>query len=214
MGFRCYHATDHFGPRLAPSCPPKPHQGSLGVMWADSRPSTEARCGAAAPLAALAITSSTLAVAVTNRTSTSTITTSPTSTNSPTSTTSTTSPTSTTGSRGALSSDAKTRGTLQKRDQAKTGAGMPEVKPITMLEEKILATIGNSTGTEEVLENDSVEVSESTEVILTLMDSECDSRTLPTARIIPSPAKKKKHISLQEELLELEKEKLLVMREK
>ncbi|CAL8339423.1 unnamed protein product [Boreogadus saida] len=65
-----------------------------------------------------------------------------------------------------------------------------------------------STGTEvglpeEVHENDSVEVSESTEVILTLMDSECDSRTLPTAIIIPSPAKKKKHISLQEELLEL-----------
>ena len=42
---------------------------------------------------------------------------------------------------------------------------------------------------EEVLENDSVEVSESTAVILTLMDSECDSRTLPTARIIPSPGK-------------------------
>ena len=40
---------------------------------------------------------------------------------------------------------------------------------------------------EEVL--DSVEVSESTAVILTLMDSECDSRTLPTARIIPSPGK-------------------------
>ncbi|CAL8391631.1 unnamed protein product [Arctogadus glacialis] len=41
-----------------------------------------------------------------------------------------------------IASDAKTRGTLQKRDQAKTGAGMPEVKPITMLEEKILATMG------------------------------------------------------------------------
>ncbi|CAL8240001.1 unnamed protein product [Gadus morhua 'NCC'] len=89
-------------------------------------------------------------------------------------------------------------GTLQKRDQAKTGAGMPEVKPITTLEEKILAVMGQvytqgiSTGTnvglpEEVL--DSVEVSESTAVILTLMDSECDSRTLPTARIIPSPGK-------------------------
>ena len=41
-----------------------------------------------------------------------------------------------------IASDAKTRGTPQKRDQAKTGAGMPEVKPITMLEEKILATMG------------------------------------------------------------------------
>ncbi|CAL8264827.1 unnamed protein product [Gadus morhua 'NCC'] len=121
-----------------------------------------------------------------------------------------------------IASDAKTRGTPQKRDQAKTGAGMPEVKPITTLEEKILGQVytqGISTGTEvglpeEVLENDSVEVSESTAVILTLMDSECDSRTLPTARIIPSPAKKEKHISLQEELLELEKEKMLGMREK
>ncbi|CAL8366030.1 unnamed protein product [Boreogadus saida] len=100
--------------------------------------------------------------------------------------------------------------TLKKRDQAKTGAGMPEVKPITMLEEKILATMGQvytqgiSTGTEvglpeEILENVSAEVSDSTEeVILTLMEAECDSR-----------AKKKKHLSLQEELLELEKEKLL-----
>ena len=41
-----------------------------------------------------------------------------------------------------IASDAKTRGTLQKRDQAKTGAGMPEVKPITTLEEKILAVMG------------------------------------------------------------------------
>ena len=41
-----------------------------------------------------------------------------------------------------IASDAKTRGTLQKRIQAKTWAGMPEVKPITMLEEKILATMG------------------------------------------------------------------------
>ncbi|CAL8236442.1 unnamed protein product [Boreogadus saida] len=94
-----------------------------------------------------------------------------------------------------------------------------------MLEEKILATMGQvytqgiSTGTEvglpeEILENVSAEVSDSTEeVILTLMEAECDSRTLPTAIIIPSPAKKKKHLSLQEELLELEKEKLLVMRE-
>ncbi|CAL8332997.1 unnamed protein product [Boreogadus saida] len=122
------------------------------------------------------------------------------------------------------SSDAKTRGTLKKRDQAKTGAGMPEVKPLTVLEEKILATMGQvytqgiPTGTEvglpeEILENVSATSSDSTEVILTLMDAECDSGTLPTAIIIPSPAKKKKHLSLQEELLELEKEKLLVMRE-
>lgn len=41
-----------------------------------------------------------------------------------------------------VASDAKTRGTLKKRDQAKTGAGMPEVKPLTVLEEKILATMG------------------------------------------------------------------------
>ncbi|CAL8366032.1 unnamed protein product [Boreogadus saida] len=106
----------------------------------------------------------------------------------------------------------KEKVTLKKRDQAKTGAGMPEVKPLTVLEEKILATMGQvytqgiSTGTEvglpeEILENVSAEVSDSTEeVILTLMEAECDSR-----------AKKKKHLSLQEELLELEKEKLLVV---
>ena len=40
-----------------------------------------------------------------------------------------------------IASDAKTRGTPQKRDQAKTGAGMPEVKPITTLEEKILGQV-------------------------------------------------------------------------
>lgn len=38
MGFRCYCATDHFGPRSAPSCPPKPHQGSPGPMWDFSGP--------------------------------------------------------------------------------------------------------------------------------------------------------------------------------
>ena len=41
-----------------------------------------------------------------------------------------------------VANDAKTRMALQKRDQAKTGAGMPEVKPITTLEEKIRAILG------------------------------------------------------------------------
>lgn len=41
-----------------------------------------------------------------------------------------------------LASDAKSRGALQKRDQAKTGAGVTEVKPLTALEEKILAVMG------------------------------------------------------------------------
>lgn len=41
-----------------------------------------------------------------------------------------------------IASDAKTRGVLQKRDQAKTGAGVTEVKPLTSLEEKILAVMG------------------------------------------------------------------------
>ncbi|CAL8275128.1 unnamed protein product [Boreogadus saida] len=64
-------------------------------------------------------------------------------------------------------------------------------------------------GPEQVFEQESVEVSESTQVILTLMDSECDSRTLPTAIILPSPTRK--HISRQEELLVLDKEKLMVV---
>ncbi|KAK0156007.1 hypothetical protein N1851_001446 [Merluccius polli] len=42
----------------------------------------------------------------------------------------------------SLASDAKIRGVLQRRDQAKTGAGLPEVKPLTSLEEKILAVMG------------------------------------------------------------------------
>ncbi|CAL8374373.1 unnamed protein product [Boreogadus saida] len=56
-------------------------------------------------------------------------------------------------------------------------------------------TQGISTGTEvglpeEILENVSATSSDSTEeVILTLMDAECDSGTLPTAIIIPSPGK-------------------------
>ncbi|XP_076128810.1 uncharacterized protein LOC143109885 [Alosa pseudoharengus] len=131
----------------------------------------------------------------------------------------------------SLASDAKIRGVLQRRDQAKTGAGLPEVKPLTSLEEKILAVMGQvytegiATGTEvgldELCEQKSGEVCQSTSsdpesrrVILTLMDSECDTMNLPPAMVIPSPAKKKKHIGLQEELLELEKEKLWVMREK
>ncbi|KAK0142193.1 Myb/SANT-like DNA-binding domain-containing protein 4 [Merluccius polli] len=131
----------------------------------------------------------------------------------------------------SLASDAKIRGVLQRRDQAKTGAGLPEVKPLTSLEEKILAVMGQvytegiATGTEvgldELCEQESGEVYQSTlsdpesrRVILTLMDSECDIIHLPPAIAIPSPAKKKKHTGLQEELLELEKEKLLLMREK
>ncbi|KAK0131542.1 Myb/SANT-like DNA-binding domain-containing protein 4 [Merluccius polli] len=130
----------------------------------------------------------------------------------------------------SLASDAKIRGVLQRRDQAKTGAGLPEVKPLTSLEEKILAVMGQvytegiATGTEvgldELCEQESGEVyqatlsdPESRRVILTLMDSD-DIIHLPPAIAIPSPAKKKKHIGLQEELLELEKEKLLLMREK
>ncbi|KAK0146629.1 hypothetical protein N1851_014026 [Merluccius polli] len=126
----------------------------------------------------------------------------------------------------SLASDAKIRGVLQRRDQAKTGAGLPEVKPLTSLEEKILAVMGQvytegiATGTEvgqdELCEQKSGEVYQSTlsdpesrRVILTLMDSECDIMNLPPAIVIPSPAKKKKHIGLQEELLGLEKEKLL-----
>ncbi|XP_041952248.1 uncharacterized protein LOC121712227 [Alosa sapidissima] len=125
----------------------------------------------------------------------------------------------------SLASDAKIRGVLQRR------FGLPEVKPLTSLEEKILAVMGQvytegiATGTEvgldELCEQRRGEVCQSTSsdpesrrVILTLMDSECDTMNLPPAIVIPSAAKKKKHIGLQEELLELEKEKLLVMREK
>ncbi|XP_041912501.1 nuclear apoptosis-inducing factor 1-like [Alosa sapidissima] len=45
----------------------------------------------------------------------------------------------------SLASDAKIRGVLQRRDQAKTGAGLPEVKPLTSQEEKILAVMGQFT---------------------------------------------------------------------
>ncbi|KAK0151646.1 hypothetical protein N1851_007056 [Merluccius polli] len=127
----------------------------------------------------------------------------------------------------SLASDANIRGVLQRRDQAKTGAGLPEVKPLKLTGGEDRGRHGSSiaTGTEvgrdELCEQKSGEVYRSTlsdpesrRVILTLMDSECDIMNLPPAIVIPSPAKKKKHIGLQEELLELEKEKLLVMREK
>lgn len=41
-----------------------------------------------------------------------------------------------------ITSEAKKRGALVKKDQGKTGGGQPEVKPLTALEERILAVMG------------------------------------------------------------------------
>lgn len=53
MGFRCYFATDHFGPRSAPSCPPKPHQGAQGwcgtIAARRGRPTVGLKCSSGCP---------------------------------------------------------------------------------------------------------------------------------------------------------------------
>lgn len=53
MGFRCCCTTDHFGPRSAQSCPPKPHQGAQGwcgmIVARRGRPAVGLKCSSGCP---------------------------------------------------------------------------------------------------------------------------------------------------------------------